>query len=154
MEHILTVCNIRGQKEIWKLAEEAWHKKEPKWENPSFSEIMTVGIRQVENKEGKQIQGATCLQRILISEAAYLIWKIRCDRVINEKEEISQKELKNRWLHTIDSKFDLDKTLIKKTFGKGRHKISQRRVKATWEDTQLHEKLPYLRECRVLVGVG
>jgi 5-methylcytosine-specific restriction endonuclease McrA len=31
MEHILTQCEVPGQKEVWQLAKETWIKRNPDW---------------------------------------------------------------------------------------------------------------------------
>jgi len=56
--------------------------------------------------------GAQRRQRILVSEAAFLIWRLRCERVIKYANEptrfVSEKEIVNRWRATVERRIRLD----------------------------------------------
>ena len=52
-------------------------------------------------------QGASRLLCILISESAHLIWVLRCERVIQERQH-SENEIKARWLRAINAKLTND----------------------------------------------
>ena len=61
-------------------------------------------------------KGATRLLQILISEAAHLIWVLRCERVIQEKRH-EGREIVARWEKAINRRLTNDKitaTIIKK----------------------------------------
>jgi ribonuclease HI len=95
MEHILTKCDSPGQKEIWELASELWGLKTGvELPPPTFGQIMCAAIK-------RQDAGTTRLFRLLVSESAHLIWRIRCERVIQGKGAVSQREIYNRWLKAI-----------------------------------------------------
>jgi hypothetical protein len=67
--------------------------------------------------------------QILITESAYLIWSLRCERVIQEKTH-SEREINTRWLHAINKRLTDDKitaTRIK------RDKQTEQKVRRTWE---------------------
>ncbi|KAJ3712432.1 hypothetical protein C8R42DRAFT_686871 [Lentinula raphanica] len=51
------------------------------------------------DEKGKHSVGDSRLFRILVSESAYLIWKIRCEQVIQGKE-VSEAEAQRRWKAT------------------------------------------------------
>ncbi|KAG2079380.1 hypothetical protein BD769DRAFT_1380581, partial [Suillus cothurnatus] len=52
-------------------------------------------------------KGTSRLLRILISESAYLIWTIRCKRVIHESTH-NEDSVRRRWRNAIDRRLQLD----------------------------------------------
>ncbi|KAJ3875235.1 hypothetical protein F5051DRAFT_462140 [Lentinula edodes] len=69
------------------------------------------------------------LFRILISESSYLIWKLRCERVIGGKN-ITKAQITNQWTWTVESRLNLDCLLTSKKFSTG--KLSKEMIKKTW----------------------
>jgi ribonuclease HI len=61
-----------GQKEIWDLASEMWRMKTGKGMRPMIGQIMAGGVTKVGNR----------LYKIMITESAHLIWKLRNERRI------------------------------------------------------------------------
>jgi ribonuclease HI len=82
MEHMLSQCEIPGQKEVWDLAKELWTKRNPNWTWPGIGTIISAGLANFKNDEGKMKPGEARLYRILMAESAHLIWKIRCERLM------------------------------------------------------------------------
>jgi ribonuclease HI len=82
MEHILSQCEIPGQKEVWDLAKELWTKRNPNWPWPGIGTIISAGLANFKNEEGKMKPGEARLYRILMAESAHLVWKIRCERLM------------------------------------------------------------------------
>ncbi|KAH9025218.1 hypothetical protein EDB85DRAFT_1984442 [Lactarius pseudohatsudake] len=73
-------------------------------------------------------KGATRLLQILISEAAHLIWVLRCERVIQGKQQ-NANETEARWFKAINRRLTEDKiaaTKIKRE--KPFHKSNQRNL--------------------------
>jgi ribonuclease HI len=158
MEHILTQCSIIGQQEIWNLTGSLWQDKGLVWTTPNMGDILACGIVRLQNEDGKFLKGESRLRRILISETAYLIWKIRNDRVINGKH-MSLPEIQNRWMSAINARLVIDCLSANPVFkSKG---LKKSLVKQTWKDVCSHKiNLPkeWTRETGVLVsmraGVG
>nr|GAT54724.1 predicted protein [Mycena chlorophos] len=151
MEHILTQCECHGQAEIWEFASKIWEKKTGEELNVTIGTIMASGAVKVKDV------GAARLFRILVSESAYLIWKMRCERVIDEKPEASLQEIKNRWRKAINSRIEIDCALTdtKKYRGKA---IARTLVQKTWKKV-LHDEInlpPNWMKAGigVLVGIG
>ncbi|KAG1763615.1 hypothetical protein EDD22DRAFT_979328 [Suillus occidentalis] len=95
MEHILVLCNDPARKIIWDSAKGIWPTKHGPWPDPHIGIILGCGLislPQAQNNENARnnarnrqlTTGASRLLRILISESAYLIWVLRCERVIRE----------------------------------------------------------------------
>ncbi|KAJ6459390.1 hypothetical protein C8R47DRAFT_1022598 [Mycena vitilis] len=151
MEHILTKCEVSGQKEIWELASELWKMKTGEdLPVPTKGQVMACAAMKRGNT------GTSRLYRILVSESAHLIWKLRNERVIQGKEPASEREIHNRWLKTINNRLAMDSTLTNSQKW-GKKAINKSLVLETWSKTLKNEvNLPkdWTWETGVLVGVG
>jgi ribonuclease HI len=153
MEHILTRCFYPGQEEVWELASELWKLKTGRDLRPVISQIMACGATEMDDA------GETRLFRIIVSESAYLIWLLRCDRRINQKPPASRAEITRKWLWIINNRLQIDREMTN-TNKYGRKALPLSLVKKTWSRTLKNEKeLPddwpsWSRGIGVLVGVG
>jgi ribonuclease HI len=150
MTHILTQCTAPGQSQIWDLTSELWQLKTKSDLRPSLGEIMACGIIEKANT------GTSRLFRIVVSESAHLIWKLRNERVIGEKGPASTREIHNRWIKSINNRIALDCALTDAT-KYGKKSIRKSVVRKTWCKVLCDEdRLPddWTRETGVLVGVG
>ncbi|KAJ7670166.1 hypothetical protein DFH06DRAFT_981264, partial [Mycena polygramma] len=77
LEHILFECRCPGQSEIWKLARELWALKLGVMPAPTMGGILGCCLASFESESKSKPSGVNRLFRILISESAYLIWKLR-----------------------------------------------------------------------------
>ncbi|KAF9505408.1 hypothetical protein BS47DRAFT_1434309 [Hydnum rufescens UP504] len=160
LEHILTECNSPAQNQIWNLAKELWTKRHPNFPTIKFGTILGCSLAEFKDRNGKILSGDNRLFRILITESAHLIWKLRCERRIIKQDnpELShtEYEVHNRWLHTINSRLALDKLMTNTTKFK-KNALPSALVLRTWSGTLLHEtNLPanWIWESGVLVGIG
>ncbi|KAJ7119979.1 hypothetical protein C8R43DRAFT_900831 [Mycena crocata] len=151
MEHILTRCEVPGQEEIWELANELWKMKTgdnlPK---PTMGQIMACAAAD------KGDAGRSRLYRILISESAHLIWRIRNERVLKKKDLATTAEVKNRWLRSINIRLQLDCAMTNEVKW-GKKSIKKTLVQKTWSKVLKNEaNLPkdWTWETGVLVGIG
>ena len=158
MEHILLHCDILGQKIVWKAAKQLWRKKHGTWPDlRNIGYITGCGLASFKNPEGKVLQEVNRLYRILISESAHLIWKLRCQRVSEDKPENEwpkETEIHNRWLATINARLTLDRATTNYKYGK--KALKQKTVLETWKNTLKNEKdMPqnWLKTPGVLVGI-
>ncbi|KAJ7575745.1 hypothetical protein C8J56DRAFT_801133 [Mycena floridula] len=108
MAHILTRCRAPGQRDIWEMAEDVWYRKTTaKWYKPEFGRIMACGLAEFKSPKGTRRPGASRLFRIVVSEAAYLIWKIRNERTIPDEQgkvrpRATRTELENRFFRRTE----------------------------------------------------
>jgi ribonuclease HI len=136
MEHILTQCNYNGQAEIWKLTKNLWERKFPgkDWRMPTLGTVLSCGVAYFTNEKGKRKSGHERLYRIMIAEAAYLIWKMRCDRVINkDNAEPTTEEVINRWNKMMNERLALDCSITQQKYGK--KGLPKPVVLRTWQGT-------------------
>ncbi|XP_006457476.1 hypothetical protein AGABI2DRAFT_79803 [Agaricus bisporus var. bisporus H97] len=161
MDHILTKCRAPGQETVWKLGGEIWKKKYTDIFTPKLGEILGIASITKRNDKGYTDIGKTRLFQILISECTYLIWNLRCERVIQHESDNTWKhsdaQIKNRLLQRLNSRFRLDciQTNTRKFDKKA---IRESLVNATWNGILVNEgpneglKI-WLRKPGVLVGI-
>ena len=115
--------------------------------------FLAYGVINLKNEEGKYLKGESRLRRILISESAHLIWKLRNDQIINGNQ-ITSSEVQNKWRNTINARLEIDCLSTNPNF-KSRSNKAQI-VKQTWRRViDNEEDLPreWTREFGVLVGI-
>ena len=129
MDHILTKCKNPSTQLVWSLAQDLWPYDNTPWQAPNLGSILGCGCinlrprtrQRNENEPDKRsiLQGPTHLLQILLSESAYLIWVLRCKRVIQGIQH-SRSETEGRWLCVINARLTTDKitaTKIKRDKG-------------------------------------
>ncbi|KAJ7183006.1 hypothetical protein C8R43DRAFT_840003, partial [Mycena crocata] len=127
MEHILRECDAPGQRQVWNLATQLWQMKAGEVLRPTMGELlMSCGVLSRGNSGTKR------LYRIVVSESAHLIWKLRNERVIQEEDPASVQEIHNRWCKTINNRLKIDCLQTnKRKYGK--KALEENLVKATWK---------------------
>jgi ribonuclease HI len=159
MSHILTECPIPGQKEIWDLTRRLWEKKHNVWpETRNLGAIVGSGLANFQDSEGHCKPGANRLYKILMSESAHLIWKLRCTRVVELGDDNetwpSKQEIHNRWVHAMNRRLTLDIAMTNKHYGD--KALNKYIVLQTWSGVLKDEaSLPedWTRQTGVLVGI-
>ncbi|KAH9911854.1 uncharacterized protein B0H18DRAFT_823024, partial [Fomitopsis serialis] len=141
LSHILTECAAPGQQTVWLLAEALWKKKGLPWPAMTLTTIQSANLMQWTTSNGKRRKNAERLWRILVSESAFLIWKLRCERVIGHESEEdwnhSHRAIVNRWKRTIEDRLHLDMTMSHKRFGRKSLKVDS--VLGTWNGVLFDE---------------
>jgi len=85
MEHILTSCKAKARTTAWKLANELWLKRANQPLPTNLGDILGCGLANFTTR-GKPDTGKNRLYRIIVSETAYLIWKLRNERHIRDDD--------------------------------------------------------------------
>jgi len=161
MEHILVECKASGQEHIWNLVQETLSLRDLKWENPSFGTVIGCCLINYKSEDGlRSLKGANRLYRILVSESAHLIWRLRCKWRISDEadpEKIpSIEEVRKTWLNIINRRLKLDCLQTdKRKYGK--KAIRPSLVEKTWWGVlRNQESLPdnWLFTTGVIVGIG
>jgi len=159
MEHILATCKAIARDTTWKLANEIWKKRHPTKIPVRLGDILGCGLADFKTN-GKPDKGKNRLYRILVSETAYLIWKMRNERRIRDGDDPNKEhqvnEITNRWSHAINKRLTIDRTLTNiERFGK--KAINERLVKNTWKNCLKNEELLHTNWTNlrgVLVGIA
>ena len=158
MNHILSECRSLGQGIVWGLVASLWRNATGEHLPPQ--DVYTVlGCPLVELPASRpQSQGLSRLRKLIIVEAAYLIWVLRCERVIqNNDQAFTQLEIVNRWNKTIANRAELDMKMASTFPGKKAPPLPL--VISTWEATDIIDLAPLKpsgmdNRSGVLVGSG
>lgn len=162
MTHVLTECDAPGQRIIWTLAESLWEKKNPNtWpEITNIGSIIRGSLANFTTAEGQRDPGSNRFFRILISESAHLIWRIRCRRVIDlgSNEDLWQTNVQigRAWRSQLEHRLILDQAMSHRKYEK--KAINKETVLRTWRGLLKNEEdLPDDWLCTpagFLVGIG
>lgn len=159
MEHILFHCRAYGRRAVWVHAQLLWEKKGLQWKPVCLESLVSAGIPEQE-MTGSQIRPAhTRLWRLLVTESAHLIWRLRCERVIGHEGDDgwhhTEKAVTTQWLRAINNRLRQDVTRANPRFG--RLALKSELVKETWGDLipppDYTNKRWIERIDRVLVGI-
>ncbi|KAI0337058.1 hypothetical protein BDW22DRAFT_1340540, partial [Trametopsis cervina] len=158
MEHILTQCTAPGQAKIWEYTAWVLGKKGVLIPKPSFGLIAGINLLSLTRPDGSKRTGASRLTRILIAEAAHLIWRLRCERVIEWENDPSRchstSKIARIWGKTLDQRLDTDISLTNPRIPTSR-RLKPALVLRTWAGTIARESdFPenWLNYAGVLVG--
>ncbi|KAJ6556300.1 hypothetical protein B0H19DRAFT_948005 [Mycena capillaripes] len=136
LEHILIDCQSPGQEIIWRAAETVWAGKRRDWPAVSLGGVLGSGLADFRDEQGRRDEGVERLYRILMSEAAYLIWKIRNDRVINrDGKSVPEAEIINKWNYNIEHRRQVNITLARRPPKDGKRTLMPQLVWDTWSGT-------------------
>ncbi|OJT08743.1 Ribonuclease H1 [Trametes pubescens] len=158
MEHILTQCRAPGQQTAWALARGILDRKQIALPAVSYGLVLGAHTYTARDQKGEILHGATRLARLILSETAYLIWVLRCERVVGDRvpltDRLEHEYVEKRWMRMIANRFQLDRILTSKRVA-ARGAVPPTAVVATWERTLQNE--PYLppdwiKSPEVLVG--
>lgn len=165
IEHILVHCQANTRRIIWDLAEQQWPHAQEQWPRISPGLILGIGCINVPRPRIKtaphpqhqnppiRTRGASRLLQILISEASHLVWVLRCERVIQDKQH-TDSEIKARWLRAINERLTCDRISATKI---KRNDAFTNLIKNTWGPLlKKHRTIPddWLNRSEVLVGSG
>ncbi|KAJ7052364.1 hypothetical protein C8F01DRAFT_998180 [Mycena amicta] len=154
--HILLECEEPGQTEIWAEAKRMWSRTGQPWPITTVGAIFGCATATFTNKNGKTADGNARLFRILVSESAFLIWKLRNERRMDANVDTHAKQaVLNRWYAAINSRLEIDRTLANRPARSALTSLNPVLVLQTWSPIISNQNiLPenWLKEPRVLVG--
>jgi hypothetical protein len=88
MDHIQARCEYPGRAQVWELMNLLWTKRHPTPFEPNAGLMMGCGTA-IFTKDDKPMAEKNRLYRILVSESAFLIWKLRNERAIGDRTHCS-----------------------------------------------------------------
>lgn len=157
MDHVLAECDIPGQKLIWALAKDLCLKKTQKWPGiHNTACVIAASLADFKSQDGKKQGGNNRFYRIVITESAWLIWKLRNERVVGglpKEQWPSEDVIRNKWIAAINARLTLDIAMTHPRFGK--KSIPTKTVLRTWKGSLYDETaLPddWTRKGEVLVS--
>ena len=132
------------------------------WSPITLPTILGVGLRTWSAPNSKTtLHGASRLWRILISESAFLIWRLRCERVIQHADNAawahSPESVARSWKLCMERRLRIDILCSRRTLGIS--SVSPERVLSTWhrvieDELGLHHSGDWTLAYGVLVGIS
>ncbi|KIJ35263.1 hypothetical protein M422DRAFT_34678 [Sphaerobolus stellatus SS14] len=108
MERMLAKFKFSGQKVIWRIEEKVWFQTGEPWPGTNLGTVLGSGLGTYMTEEGRPESAERRLFMILMTESAYLIWKIRCEWRIQHEgradKKITDHEVRNRWIKQMSTK--------------------------------------------------
>ncbi len=157
MSHIILECNAKGQALIWELLKQLWSLTNAEWHAPNWGTIFGAACAVFKTSGGARRTAIESLWCILCTEAVHLIWKLRCERVIQkEGAEFTTNEVVNRFYAVLDSRLNLDRRTAARARGLGKKALKPSDVERIWLPIIDHkENLPpkWVVDSGVLVGI-
>ncbi|KAJ8455816.1 hypothetical protein ONZ51_g12320 [Trametes cubensis] len=136
MQHVLASCGAPGQDLLWKLSKAILQKRQIRVpDNITAAFVIGSPVCEVKDEDGELKTGDTRLLRIVMTETAYLIWKLRCERVIEweNNREHTAREIENRWAATLNARISHDQAMTNiRLVGKRAIAESKAGRKAEW----------------------
>ncbi len=157
MEHILMECQAPGQAAIWDMVHSAMLLGEVRVPRATIGAVIGAPLLCVRDGDGRRKKGSTRLLKILTVEAAHLIWRLRCERVIQWEgtpdRVHSLPELRGKLWAAVNRRFLLDCSLARTRAGNRR--LKRQLILDTWRPVLVDTAdLPedWLESPGVLVG--
>ncbi|KAJ7852655.1 hypothetical protein B0H14DRAFT_2354714, partial [Mycena olivaceomarginata] len=140
---------------IWDLCTQIWEMKHHKMPALSIGLILGSALCEFKNTHGRRMREASRLFTILVTESAHLIWKLRCDRVLSNKQ-LSTLQIHNKWVTLINSRLRFDQ-LLTDTSRYGNRALNAKMILRTWDGVLMDNlNLPenWIWQSGVLMGIG
>ncbi|KAI1789413.1 hypothetical protein LXA43DRAFT_892865 [Ganoderma leucocontextum] len=134
MEHIVLGCEAPGQSIVWRLCLQTIRQKCGVDLQPDMGLILAAPCTSLRVLKGKRCPGMDRLLRIILTESIYLIWALRCERVIDRDNDPdrwhTEEEIRCRWQKKMNRCLKIDQCLAHPKWG--RRALPRSLVLATW----------------------
>ena len=155
LDHIITTCPSPERTTIWGLTQDIWPATLGEWRVPNLGIVLGCGSitpsQPTNDNPTPQAIAKARITRILLSESAYLIWSLRCERVIAGRIHTTD-SIRSRWLNKLNTR-----PLIDRQRASSSHRLDLRRqIYHTWTPLLANKPdLPpnWVTDPEVLVGV-
>lgn len=158
MEHILTSCKAKARELAWNMVNDLWSRCSNTPLPHRLGDILGCGLTEHESNS-KPDEGKNRLYHILMSEMVYMIWRMRNEKRIRDKDspdcEASERKIHNRWTHALNKHLTVDCALTD-SIKFSKRALNEKLVKKMWSSClNNEEELPsdWFRLKEVLVGI-
>jgi hypothetical protein len=160
LEHVLLTCRSPERTTIWRTTADIWPVTTfGPWPDVTISTILGCGSLSLKPQQAEigpsrnpTNRNTSQLLHILISEAAHLIWVLRCEHVIGGKTTTPQ-AIESQWLHKMNHRLQIDRHPTRNT---KRSLASRHNTKGTWQHIMSPPNVSndkWLATNEVLVGI-
>ena len=157
-QHIVESCRSTETTVIRQATNELWRRKYTEDLIITEGTVLGCGLANFVKENGKPDAAKNRLYRILISEAAHLIWILRCERRIQGTDRPDQNHLERmvqkKWYNKINERMQID-CLLTNRYLYDRKALKTKAVYNTWTECSTNTEDLHREWCRhpgVLVG--
>ncbi|RPD58238.1 hypothetical protein L226DRAFT_466248 [Lentinus tigrinus ALCF2SS1-7] len=119
MTHILFDCPAEGQETAWKLLKKLWQLTGCEWKRPCWGTAFGAACAVFKSADGARKHDLESLWCILCTEVVHMIWKMRCERIIQKGgAEFTRRETTNRFYSALESRLMVDRRVAAKASSK------------------------------------
>ncbi|KAI9069298.1 hypothetical protein FKP32DRAFT_1559974 [Trametes sanguinea] len=131
MKHILFECASEERIVTWELTEALWRATGEEWIEPGWGPTLGAACVTFTDGNGDRRPMVEARWTILATESAYLIWKMRCERVIQQGgKRFTRSEAVSRWRKTIEGRLKMDRAMVSEALGK--RALQAQEVESIW----------------------
>ena len=134
MEHTITKCKSKARSVAWRLANDLWTRTGNTELPTNIGDILGCGLAAFTINDNPN-DGKSRLYRIIVSETAYLIWKIRNERRIRDDDGGERSNIEGetttRWRKALNKRLTNDRFLTDSIRFRKRA-LKAELVKRTW----------------------
>ncbi|EJD47870.1 hypothetical protein AURDEDRAFT_61682 [Auricularia subglabra TFB-10046 SS5] len=159
MEHILFSCTDSGHAAVWQLVHGFLHRKRADVKI-DIGTMWGCAMARLTSDRDSRDKGLERAFRIMISKSVYLIWKLRCEKRIQQGDDTtwchSRTEVQSRRQAMMRTRIARDSRLLN-TFNYGSRAIDPFLHEETWRDVadnNHHTSTASPDASGVLVGIG
>ncbi|OJT09006.1 Ribonuclease H1 [Trametes pubescens] len=136
LEHILVECACPTVALIWELVTALLGRAHVVTPRLTYGVLLGAPCLSLMGLVGEGVSCNDRLLRIVVTESVHLIWKLRCERVIEPTFDAerghSRSEVRAKWLAAINRRLQLDQHLVHPRLGKAA--LHRDTVLATWNE--------------------
>ncbi|EJD46192.1 hypothetical protein AURDEDRAFT_27593, partial [Auricularia subglabra TFB-10046 SS5] len=135
LEHILFQCTQTGQDQVWPMVHNFLAKKHCDVEL-DLGTVLGCASARLQGRKDSRDKPLERAFRIMVSESAFLIWKLRCEKRVGHADDADWKhapaEVIARWGAMIRARVALDKRLTN-GYKYNRRAVDPSLHKETWQ---------------------
>ncbi|KAL7277489.1 hypothetical protein ACG7TL_008410 [Trametes sanguinea] len=132
IQHILLECQATERTMGWELLRVLWERSGEQPIHPTWGTTVGAPSIVLKDEAGARRSSVEARWMILATETAYFVWKMRCERVIqNQGVEFSAQEVATRWLAAVEGRMKMDLCAAREYLGKRAPKRDA--VEAVWK---------------------
>ncbi|EJD48160.1 hypothetical protein AURDEDRAFT_61167 [Auricularia subglabra TFB-10046 SS5] len=136
MEHVLLQCPATGQDTIWSCVRSFLSHRRTDFD-PTLGSVLGCANLACAGSWGSRNKAVERSLRIVVSESAFMIWKIRCEKTIAHADDpdwqLSAEAIHGRWNKMLSVRYHRDLKLTNKS-RYGRRALDRDLVNWTWRD--------------------
>ena len=159
LEQIISECKVTERETIWDSVNELWKNRHNEDIHTLEGAALGGGLANFWKEDGKPDSVKNCLYKILVTESTHLIWVLRCERQVANRDNPNghhmAEEVKKQWYNRLNERVQID-CLLTNMYLYKRKALKTKKVYHTWVKCSTNAKDLHREWCRqpgFLVGM-